>query len=1015
MARPAAAGAPGSLVPGPLPADPPARHRRLGLGLARAGGGDGTRGGAQDRRRAKATAGSRAEREAAAAAQAPARALPARTRARARRRPRLHRLRVRRRHRRCARRSGPASSDDAARSRPRAQILEGLAHAHAHGIVHRDVKPANVLLVDGRGIEVKLFDFGLALMHEERGTDGGRRHPGHARVHLARAAARRRGRPAGRRLGGRRAALGGARRRAPVLGRHAARHGAAIEKGAPSLARACGPDLPRPSSRASTARWPSTRRDGRPLAGALAAAGSSTAPCASGGTAAALAGRRGAPRQPHRGRDCAGAAHRRRAAGALRAAGAHAALPFFPAGWPLGIAAVAGADSRFLNRAAPGSPSALAVPVLPLGNYSLGLALAVRARRPRSWLIPFLARLRSRPVLTLGAALGAVGAIGSSRSSALAVRWTRPARDPGGWRRARRGCGCGTRARLDRLGIAASRPAGCGRGPCGRRPLRTIRTARPRPSARLVAAVAPVRPRAAARGRRPGYAASSSPARRARRRPRLAALPVVGHGLADRLALVAEPITCARRAASQSTGTRGAACEEHALRSVTGGPDPPDVRGPPLGRREGHAVSVLRTIEQKIESARRGRVRARLHDERPAGRAGAQARQGDGRPPHGLGLAGLRAERVHGLPLAAPTATSSRRYEESLKLELQDYLAEHARREGYAHALAARPCSIETDADLGRRRVRDRHADGAARAAKRAADAPARRSEPGATMVYRPRADRAPTRPPTAQPALPRARARLARRSTASTIRSTRRVVVLGRSQDCDIRLADPNVSRRHAEVRQEGTTLLDRRSRVDERDGSERPARRGGRSSRTATRITARLDRARLRARASVTRRLRSRSKRSSSLLKVGFLVLLYLFIWRVVRTAPRRGAPQERMILAPQRVLAPQQRAAPAGAGRGEAGRPARRRDEPRARRPARSSDRLGAAHRRPGGRERRAAAARRVLLRPRTPASSRAATASGSRTWARPTARSSTACARQAPQALARRRHPGRRDRP
>jgi hypothetical protein len=38
--------------------------------------------------------------------------------------------------------------------------------------------------------------------------------------------------------------------------------------------------------------------------------------------------------------------------------------------------------------------------------------------------------------------------------------------------------------------------------------------------------------------------------------------------------------------------------------------------------------------------------------------------------------------------------------------------------------------------------------------------------------------------------------------------------------------------------------------------------------------------------------------------LLKIGFLVLLYLFIWRVVRTASRdlRSAPQESMILAPQ-----------------------------------------------------------------------------------------------------------------
>src|SRR5205823_10646466 len=31
-----------------------------------------------------------------------------------------------------------------------------------------------------------------------------------------------------------------------------------------------------------------------------------------------------------------------------------------------------------------------------------------------------------------------------------------------------------------------------------------------------------------------------------------------------------------------------------------------------------------------------------------------------------------------------------------------------------------------------------------------------------------------------------------------------KRVVVIGRAQDCDIQLSDPNVSRRHAELRQE-------------------------------------------------------------------------------------------------------------------------------------------------------------------------------------------------------------------
>jgi formylglycine-generating enzyme required for sulfatase activity len=42
------------------------------------------------------------------------------------------------------------------------QIAEGLAAAHASGLIHRDIKPANILLEGGTNPRVKITDFGLA-------------------------------------------------------------------------------------------------------------------------------------------------------------------------------------------------------------------------------------------------------------------------------------------------------------------------------------------------------------------------------------------------------------------------------------------------------------------------------------------------------------------------------------------------------------------------------------------------------------------------------------------------------------------------------------------------------------------------------------------------------------------------------------------------------------------------------------------------------------------------------------
>ena len=141
-------------------------------------------------------------------------------------------------------------------------------------------------------------------------------------------------------------------------------------------------------------------------------------------------------------------------------------------------------------------------------------------------------------------------------------------------------------------------------------------------------------------------------------------------------------------------------------------------------------------------------------------------------------------------------------YEGSLVSELQEYLAEHARREQYA-LLTDPKVSITTDDDLAvgefgiaTRLVTPERGDEAPPAFEAPVEAPAE------TMVYRaPEPPPAPPPPPPA-PEPPPVRFALAFGGKPHDLAKPR--VVLGRSKEADIRVPDENVSRRHAEVRLE-------------------------------------------------------------------------------------------------------------------------------------------------------------------------------------------------------------------
>jgi Protein kinase domain len=277
-----------------------------------------------------------------------------------------------------------------------AQILEGLAHAHAHGIVHRDVKPANVLLAEDEEVSIRLLDFGLALFDEADTLTAAGDVPGTlAYISPERLRGREAGAPAdvwavGVLLW---EALTG---RHPFWASSPVDTARKIEEGAPSL-RSLRPDLPPLLIKAvdrALCRDPARRPPAARLAAALRSASRqrrtersqppivSKWPSAENCLAAALA--------------------------ALSAGWTASSIPFFPSSWSWMIAAAASVLTMLNARA--GLALTLAVPLFPLGNVGSGLALLYGAVA-LFWLAAFWRDPRRGLTYAAGPLLGLAGAL----------------------------------------------------------------------------------------------------------------------------------------------------------------------------------------------------------------------------------------------------------------------------------------------------------------------------------------------------------------------------------------------------------------------------------------------------------------------------------------------------------------------------------------------------------------------------------------------------------------------------
>jgi hypothetical protein len=212
-------------------------------------------------------------------------------------------------------------------------------------------------------------------------------------------------------------------------------------------------------------------------------------------------------------------------------------------------------------------------------------------------------------------------------------------------------------------------------------------------------------------------------------------------------------------------------------------------------------MSVLRNIESKLESLFEGVFgRAFRTNVQPVELARKLVKEMDDH--RNVSVSRVYVPNEYSVYLSPGDREQFSSYEDNLGEELQDYLAEHARRENYV-LLSSPRVKFETDEDLGvgvfgiaTRMVQTR---------RPRPDEPKEQPEPGATMVYKPVSQ--PTEAASAtEPGVEREIAYLQWDGQRQEV--TKRRVVIGRSKDCDIQVSDPNVSRRHAELRQEGATF---------------------------------------------------------------------------------------------------------------------------------------------------------------------------------------------------------------